>query len=240
MENQSKAIFYNESLALPYDDGVSPVKLDEVIACCNSEVKMEKEDREGPLPIAGYMGIDYGPVNSERSYTVISVIGVSGDKNRVLFVKKFIGKEADYAYIHRKVPELMKKFGVQILAADYGMGEAPNSEIRSRIGYDKVIAFQHMPNQKDNMKWNSKMPAYTLNRNYIMNSFFELIKNRKLEFPNYQEFSTHIDDILNIQVEYDEARGNSKFINIGPDDFVHATIFALISMQMATGRKFLL
>ena len=84
------------------------------------------------------------------------------------------------------------------------------------------------------------MPAYTLNRNYIMNSFFELIKRGQLEFPRYADFSTYIDDILNVQIEYDEERGNSKFINIGPDDFVHATIFALISAQMATGRKLLL
>ncbi len=35
------------------------------------------------------------------------------------------------------------------LAADYGMGDAPNSEIRSRIGYQKVVAFQNLQTQKE-------------------------------------------------------------------------------------------
>ena len=241
MEHSSKAIFYNESLALPYDDGVSPVKLDEIIACCDSNQKMGEDEpimKEG----VNFMGIDYGPVNSERSYTLISVWQPHPSKEilRCVYTKRFVGKEADYAYIHRKIPELMQKYNVKVLAADYGMGEAPNSEIRNRIGYERVIAYQHMPNQKDNIKWNAKMPAYTLSRSVVMNKFFELIKHGKLQFPRYKDFQEYVDDILNIQVEYDEARGTSKYINIGPDDFVHSSIFAIISLEMATGRRFLL
>lgn len=239
MEESSKGVFYNESLALPYDDGISPIKIHEIVSCCDNDFHMG-EDMPHNKQHKAVMGIDYGPVNSEKSHTLITIIQIVGDKVRVVYVKKFIGKEADYSFIHRKVPELMKKFGVHTLAADYGMGEAPNSEIRNRIGYERVVAFQHMPAQKDNIKWNASMPAYTLNRNFVMNGFFELIKSGKVSFPCYEDFKPFIEDILNIQVEYDEERGTSKYINIGPDDFVHATIFALLSAQMSSGIKLIL
>ena len=64
------------------------------------------------------------------------------------------------------------------------MGEAPNAEIRSRIGHNKVIAFQHTPAQKEKFHWNNKMPAYTLNRNQVMGEIFSKIKTRRIRFPN--------------------------------------------------------
>jgi hypothetical protein len=99
------------------------------------------------------MGIDYGPVNSENSNTVISILQLRGNgEYHVVYMKKFLGKEADYAFIHKEVPRLMQKWGCVQLAADYGMGEGSNAEIRSRIGYDKVIAYQHMPAQKETVR----------------------------------------------------------------------------------------
>jgi hypothetical protein len=38
------------------------------------------------------------------------------------------------------------------LAADYGMGDAPNSEIRSKVGYQKVVAFQNLQSQKQEIQ----------------------------------------------------------------------------------------
>jgi len=36
-----------------------------------------------------------------------------------------------------------------MIGADYGLGEAPNSEIRNRIGFENLVAYQHLGNQKD-------------------------------------------------------------------------------------------
>ena len=77
------------------------------------------------------------------------------------------------------------------------------------------------------------MPAYTLNRNQAMNDIFSLIKQQKIVFPRWEESQTFLEDILNIQTEYNEELGKSKYINVGPDDFLHATLFAILSAQMA-------
>jgi hypothetical protein len=55
------------------------------------------------------MGVDYGPVNSENSNTVISIVQQRGHGLEVVFAKKYVGKEADYAFIHKDIPRLMKK-----------------------------------------------------------------------------------------------------------------------------------
>jgi len=155
-------------------------------------------------------------------------------------MKKFIGKEADYAFIHREIPRLMKKWDCKFLGADYGMGEAPNAEIRSRIGYERVVAFQHMREQKEKIKWNSKMPAYTLGRTSIMTDFFALLKKGKIEFPKWEYSEPFLDDILNIQMEHDETIGKTKYTSVGPDDFFHALLYAIITLDMYTGKSLFL
>lgn len=236
IKNFSRAYVHNEVLALEYDEGESPVTEEDIRACCSDKPMNELPDQiDGSY--ATVVGIDYGPINSEASYTIISCVQLRGDVAHVTYYKKFVGKEADYSYIHKEVPRIMSIWKSTHLAADYGMGEASNSEIRSRIGYEKVVAFQHLQGQKEKIRWNNKMPAYTLNRNQVMGDFFERIKKRKIVFPRWEDFQEVARDIKNVQKEFDEERNSMKYINIGPDDFVHATIFAIISLELLHGAQ---
>jgi len=238
-KNVSRAIFYNETLGLPYDDGVSPITKDEAMVCCTGPKMLGDEPDQLDPPQGGQvktfptvMGIDYGPVNSDKSYTVVSIVQRKYGKYHVLFAKRFVGKEADYSYLHEYIPKLFAKWNCKILASDYGMGEAPNSEFRKRLGYEKVIPFQHMANQKQKLLWNNKMPAYTTSKNVIMNEFFQRVKKGEYVFPHSTKFETFVDDMMNVQNEFDETMNKMKFINIGPDDFVHATIFASVTAEL--------
>lgn len=112
------------------------------------------------------------------------------------------------------------------------MGEAPNSEFRSRLGVQKVIAFQHLPTQKEKMRWQQKMQAYTLNRNQVFTEFFRKLKNGNLLLPEYESAEDFIEEIRNIQLEYDEDRNKLSYVSMGLDDFVHATIFAMVSAEL--------
>jgi len=97
----------NETLAKPHDLGASPITRYELFSCC-SERKMittpTRHDTSGDL----FMGIDYGPVNSDKSYTNISIVRLQGTTFEVLYGKRFIGKEAEYSFIHDEVVRLMK------------------------------------------------------------------------------------------------------------------------------------
>lgn len=234
-ETYSLAKFHNEVLALEYDEGTSPITEADLVKSCRSEYIMTGEPNELDQSYKSIMGVDYGPINSENSHTVITIMQKRGDRYHVLYMKKFLGKEADYAYIHQVIPELMEKWKVVHLAADYGMGEAPNSEIRSRLGFNRVIAFQHLPTQKERIRWNPKMPAYTLSRNQVMNDFFKTIKDGNLVLPRWEDFEPFKDDFLNVQMEFDEDKNSMKYISIGPDDAVHSSLFCKVSLDLMHG-----
>lgn len=231
----SKAKFYNEVLALEYDEGAAPITEADLIKNCRSDYVMTGEPNELDSSYHSVIGIDYGPVNSDKSHTVIVVLQKRGDRYHILYMKRFIGKEANYAYIHKYIPELMEKWKAVYLAADYGMGEAPNSEIREKIGYNRVIAFQHLPTQKERIRWNPKMPAYTLSRNQVMTELFQDIKNGDLVFPRWEDFEHFKEDFLNVQMEFDETKNTMKYVTSGPDDLVHATIYAKTALELMSG-----
>lgn len=109
MENQSTGLFYNETLGLEYDSGAIPITKDQIMQACNEGYTMTGEPSDMSRGKPSIMGIDYGPVNSENSYTVISIVQEWDGKFQVVYTKKFIGKEADYAHIHEEIPKLFNK-----------------------------------------------------------------------------------------------------------------------------------
>lgn len=234
-EKYSIGKYHNEVLAMEYDEGTSPITEADLSQNCRFDYVMTGEPSDLDRSYKSIMGVDYGPINSENSHTVISIVQKRGDRYHVVYLKRFLGKEADYAFIHKLIPELMEKWKVVHLAADYGMGEAPNSEIRSKLGYNRVIAFQHLPTQKEKFRWNPKMPAYTLSRNQVMNEFFQLIKKNQFVFPRWEDFEPFKDDFLNVQMDFDEERNTMKFTSIGPDDTVHACIYAQVALDLMHG-----
>ena len=109
MENVSQALFYNETLGLEYDAGAIPITKSEIIAACNSDFELSEEPDAQSKGRQSVLGIDYGPVNSENSHTVVSIVQEREGKIHVVYAKKFLGKEAEYSFIHEEVPRLMKK-----------------------------------------------------------------------------------------------------------------------------------
>jgi hypothetical protein len=220
----SEGVFFNEKLGIAYDSGAKPVTLEEIKACCTGGPMLSQLDA-----ITGskrtYMGLDYGPTNSKKSNTVLLVLQNDGDKLKVIYAKKYLGAEADYSFIHRDIPKQFSKWKATLIGADYGMGEAPNAEIRNSIGFTNLIAFQHVPNQKDRSMWNAKMPAFTLNRTQVMSEYFHMIKHKKIIFPRWEDFESFGKEILNVNTEYDEERGKMRYTNNDPDDTFQALIY---------------
>ena len=102
-KQNSEAVFMNEKLGLEYDSGTKPVTLAEIKACCTGGPMLTTPDaiiRSKPA----YLGLDYGPTNSKKSNTVAVIIQNEGEKQRVIYAKKYLGAEADYGYIHEDIP----------------------------------------------------------------------------------------------------------------------------------------
>jgi hypothetical protein len=232
LQTKSRGIFYNEYLGLPYDAGVAPVTEDEIRACCTGG-PMRSEPDQHVRDYNNFMGIDWGPINSEQSRTIMTVQQRRGDITEILFIKKFEGKEADYAFLHSYIPKQYYDWNCKLMGVDAGFGEAVNSEIRSRIDDPrKLIAFQHVPNQKQLANWNGHMQAYTLARNTVMTNLFTKIKQRKIIFPRWQDFERFAQDILAIAIEYNEEKNTYRFIKAAADDLFHSVLYGDLAAEL--------
>jgi len=224
-QTKPRGIFLNEYLGLAYDAGVQPITEADIRACCTGG-PMRTEPDSYTRSYSTFMGIDWGPINSENSKTVLSVLQRRGTTTEIIFMKKFIGKESDYAFIHRNIPHEFARWGAKLIGADAGFGEAVNSEIRRRIANPtRLIALLHQGNQKNMMAWNEKINAYTLSRNRTMTWLFQKVKNKQIVFPRWEDFEPFARDILNIMVDYDEEKSKYKYINSGADDSFHSILY---------------
>lgn len=232
MQTKSRGIYFNEYLGLPHDAGVAPVTEEEIKACCTGGPMLQEPNnlvRDYPT----FMGVDWGPINSEMSKTIMTIQQRRGDTLQIFHIKKFQGKEADYAHLHEFIPKEFYRWGCQLIGADAGFGEAVNSEIRARI-YDpnRLIAFQHVPNQKALSQWNDNIKAYTLSRNQTMTNLFMMIKHKKIIFPDWADFAPFARDILAIAIEYNEEKNTYKYIKSGADDFFHSVLYGNLAGEL--------
>ena len=232
LQTKPRGLFLNEYLGLPYDAGVAPITEADIRACCTGGPMREAPDSYcGGYPT--FLGIDWGPINSENSHTVMSVIQRRLNKPEVLYMHKFIGRESDYFYLHDRIPHEFRKWHAEMIGADAGFGEAVNSEIRKRL-HDprRVIALQHLGNQKQKANWNVNMNAYTLGRNRVMTDLFLKIKNRGIIFPRWEDFEPFARDMLAISIDYDEEKSKYKYINSHPDDAFHAILYGELISEL--------
>lgn len=225
-ERKPRGLFLNEYLGIAYDAGAQPITEGEIRACCTGG-PMRKEPDGYVTGANRFMGVDWGPINSEKSKTVMSVLMRRSDgKTEVVYMKKYEGRESDYAYLHREIPREFARWGIMLIGADAGFGEAVNAEIRTRISSPvRLVACLHQGNQKQMMSWNPKIAAYTISRNRTMTWLFQKIKKREIIFPAWEDFAPFARDILNIMIDYDEEKGKYKFINSAPDDAFHSILY---------------
>jgi len=231
LETDPPNIFFNETLALEYDDGVAPITEDDIKrSCTGGPMLTEPNSHTNMSPI--YLGVDYGPINSNDSYTVVIALQREGSQIAIRFAKRYEGREADFAHIHDDLTHQFSHWGALAIGADHGMGEASNSELRNRLGAHRVVAFQHQANQKEEIKWNSKMNAYTLSRTQIMTRFFSDIKKGKFIFPQWEDWEPFARDILAPVVDYDKDKTKMFYVNSKPDDIFHAMIYGTTAMDL--------
>lgn len=233
-QQKPRGLFLNEYLGLSYDAGVQPITEAEIKACCTGG-PMRTDSDSYTMSYPCFLGIDWGPINSENSRTVLSVIQKRGAKYEVLYLHKYEGRESDYSYLHRHIPTEFAKWRARLIGADAGFGEAVNSEIRRRMNDpSRLIAYQHLGNQKQKANWNNNMQAYTLGRNKVMSELFQRIKNQEIVFPDWADFEPFAKDLMAIAIDYDEEKNKYKFINTHPDDSFHSILYGTLVAELYT------
>jgi hypothetical protein len=255
-DNYPLGQFYNEVLGISYDSSSKPITRAELIDCCDPTYVMWREPfTPERMAKAKRMiltaGIDWGEGNdgSEKSpsgkirtasYTVFTVgTYVNQNQYKVLFTKKYTGKEVDPDYIVKDVVRMVKALGIRLVGVDWGHGWGVNNQLVRLLGAERVVQFQYLPKQKQRMKWDPIGFKYQLLRNLVISEAFVALKNGGIVFPRWQDIEPFAKDILGVYTEYDEYRRDMRYDHkqSDPDDFLHSMIYSKLAADITLGRR---
>ncbi len=228
------AQFMNEVMAKSYDSGTKPITRAEMIAACDESYLMD-EDAVAAMRSTTELfgGIDWG-TGEGSSYTVLTVAGyVRGDAAlQFVYAKRFDGPLADPTAQEEELIRLIRKFRLDVVGCDYGMGFVQNKRLTDIFGAKRIQVFMYAVRAQNKVTYRAALHRFTVYRTPVMSDIFAAIKRRLLRFPNWDVFQKPFgEDFLSIHSEYsntqrmimyDKPRGIS-------DDTMHSALFCFLA-----------
>ena len=231
--------FMNEVLGESWDSGVKPITRDELVSCCQDYKIVENPSSKisDRMTVAG---IDWG--TGEDSYTVLIIIDTVGTKYRVLYAKRYEGREAIQDEMLRHMKGMLNKYNVNKIGADWGFGYYYNYALQRDLhnGISRVAPIYYSAGAKKKLSWDRSGRTMTANRTMVVEDVFQLIKRREIIFPHEDQWMDPFgEDILNEYVE--EGAKQTKLVYSHqpgcPDDSLHALVYAIIAAQFIQPRS---
>jgi hypothetical protein len=232
-QTYSRTRFYNEVLALPYDNALCPITLPDLIDACDPQMKLceSKTDSSVVAKMNLVAGLDHSTSQDSASYTVLTIGGfVPGGRFVIVYAKRYSGIEADVLPMLKHVAQKVRDFGVTVVTSDWGSGATNNVLLREELRKDgiQLIEVNHSGTQKADATWSAKAKMFTINRTHVLTEIFNKIKHKDIIFPNWNQMQPYLTDLLNIYTDYNESL-RTVFYNKPqnkPDDYLHALCFA--------------
>jgi len=227
-------VFANEVLGFSYALGGRLITLKELMECCQLPPAEERERARNQSYQHVCMGIDWG-VSAETSYTVATIGGLnSNGRTCVLEIKKFYG--TDIISQLQEIAKLAKKWEVEFIGADHGVGNTNNQFLRQMLGVNKILEFQYVMAKKL-MVWTGQ--RFSLDRTTSLNLLFFDMKRKFILFPPADEMTSYFEDILSLYEQVSEGAGQTRKIFMRnpaiPDDFAHSLNFLVMTIRRASG-----
>ncbi len=237
----SRRQYFNECLALPYDEGeLVLTEKDLIEACAAGDGKgmwtAHQAYAAARVGLKIFMGIDYGTAEGEKPSFTVATIGFFNTSGRfqVIYMEKFLGERANLARQPGYLNELARGYGVTWIGGDWGFGAPLNQRLIDEYGWPRYDA-RHMllewqyVKQKDKVTWNGKAQRYMVDRNATMSDMIDAVRNKKIVFFKYEEFKPFKDDFLTVYIEFDDDKGTMKYDHEMPDDGFHSVNYAYLA-----------
>lgn len=249
MENYARAKFYNEVLAISYDSGTRPLRMQDLMEHSLDNIQMNAPIEAIRRAVAGtqvFMGIDWG--TGENTYTIVTlgayVNGVGGKQRFVIFYfKRYTGIELDPEIQLEDIHRLVSMFKPAFIGADYGGGFDRNKKLINRYGPQRVIRYQyiggHGGGKRAKLSYDSKKGRYLVDRTEVMSDMFNAIREGKLGFPRWQDWAEpYAQDFLSIFSEYNETTRMVQYDKAPDmtDDSFHAALYCFFASMLMYAR----
>lgn len=257
METYPESQFYNEVLGISFDNAAKPVTRADILDCCSESVmfirdphNMTPEEAKYIKRMTLFAGIDWGEGNDgtgtdimgkikTASYTVLTLGGyVGGGRFRIIYSKRYSGKEADPDFIIKDILNICRKMGVKMIGADWGHGWGMNNKLVRSVGPQRFAQFMYVDNQKEVRKWDPVGFKFQLMRNHVMSEIFFAFKEGNFECPPLDRWEHFAQDMLNISVEYIEYQRKLRYVHrpSDPDDWFHSLVYCKQAADVYHGK----
>ncbi len=251
-ETYPPAQFANEVLGLSFDNANKPITMIELQRCCKDHSIMDVFSPEIIRWAEGkelFAGIDWGEGHDggkgptgkikNASYTVLTIGHyVSDDVFKIIYIKKFTGKEVDPDFIIEFCLKIFRNLNITYVGVDWGHGWGVNNQLFKKYNSKKIIQFMYIGNQKEKIVWDSIGYKMQISRNLIISEEFENYKKQQISLPKWLEFEPFSRDILGIYAEYSEYQRTLKYDHKAsdPDDFFHSEIYCRLAADIFYGK----
>ena len=230
--NHDTGTLMNETFGVSYDNGVKPLTREQLIAACDPQWKLWSEVPTDYLGQKFYAGIDWGGGNTGFTVLTIGFFDPSVQKFRVVFAKRFIGKEAEPENVVHAIAAILIRFDARIIGADWGFGIGFNGPLKKLLPSNfHYVTYRHSIIKKF-LAWDELGQTYVTNRTEVMTHLFSKIKSEKFALYRWSEFEDIGKDYLNITSEFSERLRQVKYIHTQPDDSFHSALMMYLNWMI--------
>lgn len=229
----------NEIFGLPVGVGGRILSENDAIGCCNPNWKAYDKgwvvSTDRPI-ISIVLGVDWSVTASEKSFTVISVLGFDYQGKMYLLHSERING-VDILEQIRRVEQLYRQFNAQAIGSDRGVGVVQCQQLAENLGKEKVFPINYV-NAKIQLRFDVQGQYFAADRTSNMNTIITKMKigRTKFECPSY-DVTAHPfwNDCLSI---FEEETLSGKLIykhdEDVPDDSFHSVVFGYLGFQILT------
>jgi len=203
--------FFNQDLGLPYEVSGQRVRIGELDAC----------KRDYYIPIVRkedtYAGVDVGV----KYIHVVVVQKIGEDAMRVLYagtVRKFEGP-------YDSLESIINKYKIKIMVIDKKPEVMKVREMINKFP-GRVYAAEYPPNMRfpleDYIKWDDIKYEVKLDRTMSLDYLIGDIQNQRIELPQNIESVEGFYEQIRAAVRVMDKRDTPKWVEEGPDHYLHA------------------
>jgi hypothetical protein len=238
LKNYSAEQFNNEVLGLPFDSGSQPITLEQLMACCiSTRHNVLPDPRDTSLPPL-VMGVDWAFIG-ENSYTVVVIGGWEPypTKFNVYYYHVYKGVETDSTRQENDIITMARSLGIRLIGADWGAGHVQNLHLINALGEEHVAQLWHTgmngaARKAQRAKWEPKTRKWHLARTAVLTDTFENLRRRQVTLPRYEECVEFCDQILAESLEFNDKTNTVRYVNMNPDDCLHALTYAMLAGEL--------
>ena len=238
LKNYSAEQFNNEVLGLPFDSGSQPITLEQLMACCiSTRPNVLPDPRDTSLPPL-VMGVDWAFIG-ENSYTVVVIGGWEPypTKFNVYYYHIYKGVETDSTRQENDIITMARSLGIRLIGADWGAGHVQNLHLINALGEEHVAQLWHTgmngaARKAQRAKWEPKTRKWHLARTAVLTDTFENLRRRQVTLPRYEECVEFCDQILAESLEFNDKTNTVRYVNMNPDDCLHALTYAMLAGEL--------